>query len=210
MYIFEAILLLALDEEEGKISDSNGSNLNAVLAGAVLSELVLQERITLTDGRIVVINQIPSEHPILDGVLYSILDTAKPRKVRYWINTLVYQEIMTEVIQTLVEQGVLERKKKHFRLASQPGNNPGDSISHKFILANRLRSIVLTAREPPQSEIVLLTFLYQANLLKRVFMQGERKIARKRIQKLIETDHQNNLVSTLNEIVEIACDADRC
>jgi hypothetical protein len=206
MYIFEAILLLALDDVESKISNPVDGELRAAIAGCVLAELVLQERITLIDGRVTVINQLPTDHPVLDNSLYNILDTAKPRKLRYWFNTLVYQGVDNEVVNTMVEQGVLERTKKHLRLVKPSKSDPSSNSLIKFNLATRLRCIVLNGKTPDPSETVLLTFLYQTKLHRQVFMAGERKKARKRMRLLVEKEELNDLEATLNKVVKVACD----
>jgi hypothetical protein len=205
--IFEALFILALDEEEGDIVESESKTLDTLLAGAILAELVLHSRLELRDQRIVVVDQTPTEHPILDICLYEILETTKARKLKYWLNTLAYNKVTEEIGHHLVEQGVLVRKKKCLLLAIPHGENPDGGVTTKSILKKRLREIALAGQEPLLTEKVLLAFLYHGDLIKLVFKHGERKPARKRVKKLIANDEEGSMLGeTLDEIVMTACE----
>jgi hypothetical protein len=205
--IFEALFILALDDEEGNIVESAASILESALAGAVLSELVLQNRIGLTDNRVIVTDQAPTQQAILDKALFDIFDTTKTRKLKYWINTLTFKKIMDEIGHHLVEKGVLVRKKKRLRLVTPSGEGENRHISAKYTLKNRLREIVLAGGIPELPEKVLLSFMYHAKLDNLIFTHGERKAAHKRVKKLIANEEQGSgLGETLDEIIAAACE----
>lgn len=200
--VFEALFILALDEDEGYIVESALENLQTALAGAVLAELALQERIELKDYRVVVSNQACTEHPILDKALNDILNETRLRKPRYWINTLAYKKLLQEIGHDLVEQGVLSRQKKRLRLAVTSDEEQAPVPSLKYSLKSHLREIVLAGGQPELANQVLLAFLYHADLLRLVFTIGERKIASKEIKKLLKN---GGLSETLKTIVAAAC-----
>jgi hypothetical protein len=201
--VFEALFILALDEEEGYIVESVVENLENALAGAVLAELALQERIELRDDRVVVSNQASTKHPILDKALNDILSETKPRKPRYWINTLTNKELLKEVGNDLVDQGVLSRHKKRLRLAVSPGEDQAPLPSLKYSIKSHLREIVLAGGQPELAYQVLLSFLYHADLLRLVFTVGERKIASKEIKKLLKNGGPSE---TMKTFVTTACE----
>jgi len=200
--IFEALFILALDDDEGDIAKSMVSTLESNLAGALLSELVLQNRINITNDRVVVTDPSPTEHPILDKALFEISNTSRPRKLRYWINNLTYKKFLEEIGHHLVDQGLLVRKKKRLYLAIPNGEYPDGNFSVKFSLKKDLREIILARRAPEISEKVLLAFLYRSDLLKLVFTHGERKAAQKRVKKLMIDDEEgNHLGNAFKEIL---------
>ena len=202
--IFEALFILVLDDE-GYIVESAEKNLESALAGAVLAELVFQQRIELKDDRVVAVNQLPTECPILDTALSNILDAARSRKLRHWLNALSDKKLLEEIGQFLVEERVLVRKKKRLYLATLDGR---DSVKSR--LKSRLQEIILDNQEPDLREKTLLAFLEYADLFKLIFSHRERKIAQKRIQKLIADDEaRNDLDMSLNEIVSAACELER-
>jgi hypothetical protein len=204
--VFEALFILALDEDEGYIVESVVENLETALAGAVLTELALQERIELKDNRVVVSSQECTGNPILDKALNDIREETRLRKPRYWINTLAYQKLLNEIGHDLVDQGVLSRHKKRLRLAVTPGEEQAQAPSLKYSIKSHLREIVLAGRQPELADQVLLSFLYYADLLRLVFTVEERKIASKEIKKLLKDGEGNGgLSETLKTIVAAVC-----
>ena len=114
--IFETIFILALDAEDGEMIRPVRKTIETVIAAAILTELVLRKRIGLTDNRVVVTDPLPTEHPLLNKALVDILDTNRSRKLKYWINTLIYKKYLEETGHYLVVKGILTRKKKQLKL----------------------------------------------------------------------------------------------
>jgi hypothetical protein len=201
--MFEALFLLALDDDEGYIVESAIENLERALAGAVLAELALQKRIELIGNRILVSNQECTGHPILDKAFNDMIDETRPRKSSYWINTLAYKKLLQEIGHDLVDQGVLSRQKKRLHLAITSGEDQVQVASLKFIIKSQLREIVLAGKQPELSDLALLSFLYHADLLRLVFTVGERRIASKEIKTLLRNGEMSEILKT---IVATACD----
>lgn len=205
--IFEALFILALDEDEGYIIESAVEKLEAALAGAVLAELALQQRIEIRDSRVLVSNPEHLNHPILDRALNAILDDTRPRKPRYWINTLVYHKVLREIGHDLVDQGVLFRHRKRLHLTTCSGKEQAKEPSLKYSLKVHLRKIVLAGGQPELTDQVLLSFLYHADLLRLVFTVGERKAALKQVRKLLQDSCGDDCLSEiLKMIVTTACE----
>ncbi|HVP20772.1 MAG TPA: GPP34 family phosphoprotein [Anaerolineaceae bacterium] len=203
--IFETLFLLAIDDEEGDVIDSAVSVLEPALAGSVLAELVLLNRIKLEDGRITITDQAPTEDRILDKTLSAIQEAGRLRKLKYWINTLTYEKLLSEIGQSLVEKGVLVRKKKRLLLVVPYGEGSARQISVKYGLKNHLREIVLGGQAADQREFVQLALLNECDLLSLVFTRGERKGAQKKIDTLIEGPGLSvGLGNALNEIIAVA------
>ena len=182
--------------------------LEKVLAGAVLAELVLKNRIALVDDRVIVSDQTLTDHPVLDIVLFDMINSARPRKLRYWINTLIFIKIQNEIVQHLIEKGILARKKKRLHLVIPYDKSQSENDSAKDILKNHLRDVVMAGEQPELSELVLLAFLYHCDLLKLVFLHRERKAANKKVKKLITNVEESQLGETLDQIVAAACGMD--
>ncbi len=208
--IFEILFLLAMNDAEGGLVESALENLEPALAGALLVELMLCGRIRIEDGRITVVvsaeaEMITTENSILDQALYRIQDTTRMRKIKYWINTLTYEKLHSDIEQSLVEKGVLTRKKKRLLLVVPFGPTSSGQVSAKFLLKNRLREIILAGLPASQSELVQLALLYPYDLLSLVFTRGERKAAEKRIKGLLSEDSpEAGLTEPLKQIIAVA------
>jgi Golgi phosphoprotein 3 (GPP34) len=182
--IFETLFILAIDDEDGDLIESAVNDLEPALAAGLLAELMLCKRISLEGGRVTVVNPAATEHPILDRALFSMTDTARLRKIKYWINTLTFEKLLSEVGQHLVVSDVLVCKKKRLMLVVPYGEHPAGQVSAKYALKSRLREIVLVGQAPELSERIQLVLLNNCALLGLVFTRGERKSAGKRIAKL--------------------------
>jgi len=202
--IFESLFLLAIDDEEGDLIESVKGEIEPVLAAGVLSELALNKRIRLKDGHILVVDPAVIENSVLDRVLYYILDTPRLRKIKYWINTLVYEKLSSEIGHYLVEKRVLVRKKKRLLLVAPYVENALAYVSAKYEVKRILREIVLANRAAEPGEKIQLALLYHSDLLTLVFTRGERKAAAKKIKKLIEENEKEGGNETLNLIISAA------
>ncbi|MFD1152363.1 GOLPH3/VPS74 family protein [Saccharothrix hoggarensis] len=78
------------------------------LAGALLVELALAERIDVVDKKVTVLNPTPTGRPVLDQALARIADD-KPRKPAHWIDKLS-KKLTEQVLDGLVAGGVLRRE----------------------------------------------------------------------------------------------------
>jgi hypothetical protein len=203
--IFETLFILAVDDEEGNVLESVVKVLEPALAGGVLAELALLNRIKLEDGRIIIKDESPIDNPILDKTLYAIQEMGRLRKLKYWINTLTYEKLLAEIGQCLVEDGALVRKKKKLRLVIPFGEGQDKQVSAKYGLKNRLREIVLEGQSPDQCEMVQLALLYECDLVTLVFTRGERKAANKKIKTMIDSSKpETGLDDVLYEIIAVA------
>ena len=204
--ICEALFILAVEYEAGDIVESVAASLESALAGAILADLVLQKRILLTEDHVVVTDPTSTGHPILDKALFDIRVTTRPRKLKYWINTLTYRKYIDEIGHHLVENGILTRKKKRLHLVVSADETSDRNVSIKVSLKNRLRGFVLSGGPCEPSEKLELAFLYRSGLTKLVFTLGERKAAYRRVKKLIEDKEGRNILGTpFVEILNAAC-----
>ncbi|NTV36363.1 MAG: hypothetical protein HGA53_05370, partial [Anaerolineaceae bacterium] len=64
--IFETLMILVLDDDEGEVLDNYQKSIEYVVTGAVLAELFMMKRITLTDHRVDVVDHTPTGHAIMN------------------------------------------------------------------------------------------------------------------------------------------------
>ncbi len=202
--IFEALFLLAIDDEEGDLLESVVSNLEPALAAGMLAELVLKKRIRLEEGHVIVVDPSVIEDPLMDKVLFTILDTPRMRKLKYWINTLTYEKLCSDIGYYLVEKKVLARKKKKLLLEVPYAEKPQANVSAKFEVKRRLREIVLTGSFAELPEKIQLALLYHCDLLTLVFTRGERKVASKEINKMLAEQEVGCVNEMISQIISVA------
>ena len=103
------LTLLLLDDVKGNF---NGTMCEYGLAGAVLSELILQGLITVSsdDDQIVsVVDATPLGEPVLDETLKLLSESSKPASLSHWIYPVAQlPDFCPRVARQLCELGILE------------------------------------------------------------------------------------------------------
>jgi hypothetical protein len=201
--VYEALFLLAIDIE-GDFIASVKDTLESSLAAGVLAELVLLHKINIYDNQVSVNDSLSIEDPFLDNILFAIADMARMRKIKYWINTLIYRKIVDETGHRLVEKNILTRKKKHLKLVTPYNQQFGMYPTAKYYVIDHLREIVLAGYPYDPEDWVLLQLLYRGNMLSLVFARGERKAARLKIKKLNldkGENQENNFGKMIDDIL---------
>lgn len=107
----QALLLLILKNESG--TPKAGFH-KPVIAGAALSELLLQELVILSDEKkpkVIVTADAHSESPFLNLCLERLRDSKKPREMAYWIRNLGRQKTLNLTLaDELCELGAIKRE----------------------------------------------------------------------------------------------------
>ena len=117
------ILLLVLDEERGElVSDVPPHALNVALAGAVLMDLALEDRIDTDLEQLVVIDPTPLADDLLAPVLADIARDAQVHDTSFWIARGAErgEEIRDRVLVRLSGRGILQPEAGGLFFLSQP------------------------------------------------------------------------------------------
>jgi golgi phosphoprotein 3 len=110
--IYEAVVLLAVHDEKGTFHSSMHSH---AIAGAVITELVLEERLAVVPGRfnrqlLEVQDPTPTGDPLMDGALERIAQASRRATVANWVGRLAGERrFRHRAAEQVVERGLLER-----------------------------------------------------------------------------------------------------
>lgn len=105
----DELLLVALDDVSGR---ARGQGLEHGLAGAVLLELVMAERVGLDGRQVVVLDASPVGDVFADEALARI-GAERRRSAKAWVNALV-KRLLPRVRRRLVDEGVLREEAHRF------------------------------------------------------------------------------------------------
>lgn len=180
----EKLLLLSIRPEKGGYYFSSSGARDYSLLGALLIEMEQAGYLKFDGTR--VIGQPGRTHSLAyDYLLERILATGKSRKIQYWLSTpgISKSKIRKSVLQSLVTKKEVRMEEKHFLFFSWkvPCLQAGNSARR---LSGDLRRIV---RKVPDEtgEILLLTLLEPAQLIRRVFPdRKQHKMVREKIKAL--------------------------
>ena len=111
MRIVEETILLMLDVEEGGLLTTPIQHpRNVAIAGAVLTELALENRIDTDPEQLVLTDPTPLGNDVLDAVLADIANEPSTRDTAYWLARTATRsdEILHQSLARLTETGILK------------------------------------------------------------------------------------------------------
>ncbi len=183
----EKLLLLALHDEKGSVIFSASTALPYGLAGALIIDLVFQERIALLDGKIKVRNPRPTGDGLLDETLKLIRASDKPRDIKYWVQRIYskVKNLRNRVTNGLIEKKILERQEQKILWVFPSRRYPTIDAAPENDIRKNIHEVVLRYKAPEKEDIALLSLVKSCELINEVFDKPDRKAAKKRIEAII-------------------------
>lgn len=202
----EMLLLLALDDETGKLLPLPDRALDYALAGAILADLARVGRIEVTRDDVKIVDASPVQSVPEDLGLLD-LNQANVTSLRGALSHLAGDAhgLRKRVIEQLVEKGILKEQDKEFlwvfHFSRYPLADPGTENAIKQRLRNRIRSkdIPLTERDH-----VLISLIHACQLEKLLFSEEELSYFRDRIEQIATTDKIGHAVEDCLEEIQKA------
>jgi golgi phosphoprotein 3 len=199
----EEILLLALDDQKGTIKPLPAQAMKFALAGALLMELALADRIDTDLRTLKVVDAKPTDDALLDEVL-NLLQTAKTdQSTQHWLNELAWQcqNMQEQVLQQLVDKGVLKIEDRKILWVFAMRRYPLMDDREVKEVRTRLRDLILGNDIPDPREGVLVGLVNACGLFDDIFTEDELARVRPRIAQLVKLDLIGREVNrSLNEI----------
>ena len=187
----EETCLLLLDEKSGELLPIHPNILECALVGAVLVDLAFAYRIDTDPKTLTVNDRAPTGEAILDRIFARIVDHPETTDTSTWIKMLSADEaagLQTEVLDRLVERGILERREKKTLLGrrSRRYGTTDDEAARE--VKERIKALILSDEIPDPRDVALLSLVDACNILPDIFPGGEFKNAGTRIKQLRNMD----------------------
>lgn len=169
--LLEEFVLLSLDDKTGAHLPLPPSACSFGLAGAILSDLVMAERISTENKQVKVLNPLPTGNTLLDPWLVMIAERAGVHSIHYWIATLSdhKREIEKSAINHLIDRGILKREDKKILWVVGLRRYPTIHNEERLEVRTRLRNLILTDEKPDHFDATLISLLQGCYLLEEVF-----------------------------------------
>ena len=198
LHLHEEILLLALHDEKGTFHSSMYSY---ALAGAVVTELLLEGRLQVVHGRgkrryLEVASPDPTGDPVLDHALHRVEGSGRREQVSRWVSRLATERrpsLAHRVAEDLVEAGVLDRQEGRilgiFRRVRFPAvSQDGRGQDPEEALVARLEVALRGDEDPEPRTAVVLALAHSAGILRHNVDRGLLKARKKRLEELARMD----------------------
>ncbi|MFY9255006.1 MAG: GPP34 family phosphoprotein [Fuerstiella sp.] len=188
--LHQQVLLLALNDRTGTFC--HGLYLYSV-AGAMVSELLLQRRIVRgegKDGDVSVANMEATGDELLDELLQMIQSSKKPRSLSHWVRqTAGLKDLPHRVAHQLSEKGVVKEDKKKFLWVFTQRIYPEIDGTFEDDIRQRMANIMFDESTVPDGQTaVLIALARHASLLKPNFPAVELQQHKERINSLANGD----------------------
>jgi golgi phosphoprotein 3 len=186
----EEMLLFALDDKEGVIKPLPQSALKYTLAGAVLMDLALHNRIDTDLQHLRVVNTAPTGDVILDGTLKMIESEKETHAITHWLNQLVARskDLQDQILYRLIDKGILKLENRRILWVFDVRRYPMQDNREVKEVKTRLHDIVVNEEIPEARDVVLISLINACSLLDEIFTEEELEKYRQRIEMLSKMD----------------------
>ena len=198
----EELVLLMLDEQSGYLEMVPGWNFSCVMAGAVIADLALENRIDTDLEALHLIDLTPTGDSLLDPTLKEISETTEALDTQYWIerNTARREEIVTITLQRLVDKKILDYETGGFwtlsRTVSRSGVYPTADGTMRAEAKARVLGVILNDVIPDPRDVILVALMHTCDGFKLLLSDEDYEEKIERIEDLSRMDLVGRSVSS--------------
>ena len=177
------MILLLLDDHDGTFARVPRASLDYALAGAVLMELALENRIDTDLDRLVVVDATPLEDGLLDPTLADIAED-EGGDARYWVQRTANraEEIRELALDRLVEHGILERRDERFLWVFESRRYPMIEGEAEREVKLRIMEVLFSDVIPDPRDVVIISLAHACGIFDRLLSRQEVQNASARIR----------------------------
>jgi golgi phosphoprotein 3 len=167
----EEIVLLALDDATGARLPMPVMAYDYAIAGALLADLALLNRIDTDPQQLVVLNPAPTGDALLDPALAAIAAEPRPQTVSHWLSAFSRERAALEAaaLGRLVAHGILRHEDKKILWVFGVRRYPTIDHHERIEVRTRLAALILGDELPDPRDAVLLSLLTAGHLTDRIF-----------------------------------------
>lgn len=182
--------LVVLDDEEGNVRMFPNGITDYLLAGAVLIDLALRNKIEVDLEKVSLVDKEPVGHPALDPVLLLIAEKTESLDALSWLKEISArsEEVQANILANLIKLGLLrEEKKRILWVLSQRKYPPVNNQEIKEVKI-RLRDIICRHQIPDPRDALLISMIDAAQLMTEIMPKEEIPLHQERIDALLKLD----------------------
>jgi Golgi phosphoprotein 3 len=192
LHLHEQMLLLVLRDEEGTV-ESKAGMYRIALGGAILSELLLEDRIEIEEGKKKLVNPISAEplgEPVLDEAIARMAAAKRRRRASAWVSSLAgIKRLRHRIAEGLCRRGILKDSEDTVLLIFKRKAYPTIDPTPERRLVGDLRAAIVGAASTVDARTAILIALAHATgSLRAHFDRQTLKQHRQRLEKITSGD----------------------
>ena len=186
----EEIMLLLLNDQGGKFVRVPDWSLSYALAGGVLMDLALENRIDTDLEKLVLVSDAPVGDNLLDPTLADIASAQDKRDARFWVERTAAwsDEIRDRALARLVERGILESRDDRFLWVFRSRRYPVVDGKAEREVKLRIMEVLLSDQLPAPRDVVIICLADACGLFRRLLAKNELQAAAPRIDVVRKLD----------------------
>ena len=180
----EEILLLLLDDESGEFVPAPAWSRRCALAGAVLMDLALRNRIDTDLRKLVVVDRTPTGDDLLDPILATIVREREVHDARFWVQRVADEQsgwIQEQALARLVNHRILESEGGRMLWVLRARRYPTVDGKAEQEVKLRIMQVLFSDDIPSPRDIVIICLADACRIFGQIMSQGEIERARERI-----------------------------
>ena len=207
IHIYEELLLLALRDEKGTIAAS--APIDVVLGGAILAELLLEGRLSVSsDEKSAFVEVRSSEHlgdEILDECLSRVVEANRRARLKNWVRRFSRtKQIKRRAAEGLCDKGILRNEKQQVLLFFNRTVIPEVDPRPERALIQRLRRAISNDGPVEPRTAVLIALGQGAGVLKNGIEKRILKERKARIRRIAKGDAVGRATKEVIEAIHAA------
>lgn len=200
--ILNKFLLLAHHPEKGRFLISE-THINYGIIGAALLEMSLDGQIKIDDDKLIVLENVKSNRPIISEILTEVKNSKKSREIRYWLNRLARNSRQFKwIILTELQNEKLVRIEKRKLLGLIPYRKSYlvDRTLRESVIS-QLKNDVLFRKNSLNEDSMIMLGLIEACRMHQIITSD--KVELKKLKKeLKEIIKDSTIASTVDETLK--------
>ena len=204
--LVEEILLLLLDEEKGTLPTVPQLTLHIVVAGAVLMELAINNKIDNDLKELKVLDHTPLGEEIVDQFLRKMQQEPNKQEIKYWINLIADDgaKIVEQAFDRLVDRGILGETEKKFLWVMTTRTYPMLDGTVERACKLRIMNILYTDEIPDPKDVVIIALVDACDMFRILLGPTELANVRPRINAVSRLDLIGLATSKLIQDIQVA------
>ena len=185
----EEIILLMLHDDNGKFAHVPSWSMDRAMAGAVLMDLALENRIDTDPENLILVDATPVGDSLLDPTLAEI-EAGEQRDARYWVEHTAKkgEQIREEALSRLVDAGILERQEDRFLWVFRSRRYPLVDGKVEREVKLRIMEVLLSDQIPEPRDVVIIALADACGIFRELLPKRELQQAADRIEQVRKLD----------------------
>ncbi len=201
----EEIALLLLDDEGGRFLPVPNWSVDYAIAGSVLMDLALENRIDTDLEKLVLLDATPLGDSLLDPTLEDIAATGE-RDARFWVERTAGRAdaIREEALSRLVSEGILESRDNRFLWVFRSRRYPTTDGRAEREVKLRIMGVLFSNEIPDPRDVVIICLADACGIFKGLLSRQELGRAAERIDQVRKLDLIGQAMSQAIHDIEVS------